>query len=48
MYDQWSVSEMDALMHESRLGLETIQSGETQEGAARFASGEGRHGRFDG
>ncbi len=48
VYDQWSVSEMDALMHESRLGLETIQSGETQEGAARFASGEGRHGRFDG
>ncbi|MHB1630355.1 MAG: crotonase/enoyl-CoA hydratase family protein [Bacilli bacterium] len=30
------------------LGLQVINSGETQEGAARFASGEGRHGAFSG
>jgi enoyl-CoA hydratase len=34
----------EALHHESRLGLETIRSGETREGAQRFARGEGRHG----
>ena len=45
-YDQWSLPLDDALRHETELGLVTIQSGETQEGAARFASGEGRHGSF--
>ena len=44
-YDQWSLSLQDALANETRLGLETIMSGETLEGAARFAAGEGRHGR---
>ena len=44
-YDQWSLSLPDALANETRLGLETIMSGETLEGAARFAAGEGRHGR---
>jgi hypothetical protein len=29
---------------EARFGLHTIDSGETQLGAARFASGAGRHG----
>jgi enoyl-CoA hydratase len=43
-YDQWSLDLPDALAHETRLGLETIGSGETLEGAARFAQGEGRHG----
>ncbi len=46
-YDQWSLSPDDALLRETELGLVTIQSGETLEGAARFASGEGRHGSFD-
>jgi len=46
-YDQWSLSLEEALRHETELGLETIRSGETQEGAARFAAGEGRHGTFD-
>ena len=46
-YDQWSLSLDDALLRETELGLTVIASGETQEGAARFASGEGRHGTFD-
>ncbi|MDQ4145752.1 MAG: crotonase/enoyl-CoA hydratase family protein [Actinomycetota bacterium] len=37
----------DALTNEFRLGMETIATGETQEGARRFASGKGRHGAFD-
>lgn len=44
-YDQWDLSLDDALAHETALGLETILSGETAEGAARFASGAGRHGQ---
>jgi enoyl-CoA hydratase len=41
---QWGLSEPDALVLEARFGLHTIESGETHLGAARFASGEGRHG----
>jgi enoyl-CoA hydratase len=41
---QWSMSEADALTAEARLGRATIDSGETLEGAARFAAGAGRHG----
>jgi enoyl-CoA hydratase len=36
-----------ALQEETRLGLEVIRSGETREGASRFASGAGRHGDFN-
>ncbi len=42
--DQWDLGLADALVHESDLGLATIMSGETLEGAARFAAGAGRHG----
>jgi len=45
-YEQWSLDETAALANEWRLGIATIQSGETREGATRFASGAGRHGRF--
>ena len=38
----------EALAQEFSLGLETLRSGETVEGATRFAQGAGRHGRFDG
>jgi enoyl-CoA hydratase len=41
---QWGLSEPEALVLEARFGLHTIDSGETQLGAARFASGAGRHG----
>lgn len=43
-YEQWGRSLDDALANEVRLGLEPIRAGETQRGAARFASGAGRHG----
>ncbi len=43
--DQWSLDEPAALVRETELGFGTIASGETLAGAARFASGSGRHGR---
>jgi enoyl-CoA hydratase len=43
-YEQWSLDLPDALARETELGLTTIASGETLEGASRFAAGEGRHG----
>jgi enoyl-CoA hydratase len=43
-YEQWGLTIDEALVHETELGLVTIRSGETREGAARFAAGEGRHG----
>ena len=46
-YEQLSLSFQDAMDNEFRLGLTTIESGETQDGARRFADGAGRHGRFD-
>jgi enoyl-CoA hydratase len=36
----------DALANETRLGLDVIRSGETRDGASRFAAGAGRHGKF--
>ncbi|MEM7216926.1 MAG: crotonase/enoyl-CoA hydratase family protein [Pseudomonadota bacterium] len=46
-YDQWQLPLEDALRHETRLGIEVIESGETRAGATRFAQGKGRHGDFD-
>ncbi len=43
---QWGMSHDEALRSETRLGFETIGSGETLDGAARFSDGEGRHGKF--
>jgi enoyl-CoA hydratase len=43
---QWDLSEEEAISNEMRGGLEVIASGETFSGAARFASGIGRHGTF--
>ena len=45
-YEQWGMSFEDALHNETLLGRETIESGETREGATRFAQGAGRHGDF--
>jgi enoyl-CoA hydratase len=45
---QWDLEEEDAIASEMRGGLEVIASGETLSGAARFASGAGRHGAFGG
>lgn len=44
--EQWSLNEAGALLNETRLGLQTLASGETVEGATRFTQGQGRHGRF--
>jgi len=46
-YRQWELPLEEALVLETRLGSEVIASGETREGAARFASGAGRHGSFE-
>ena len=46
LYEQWNLDMDGALINETRLGLEVIRSGETVEGAKRFASGKGRHGSF--
>jgi enoyl-CoA hydratase len=43
-YEQWGMSEHEAMVNEVRRGLATIRSGETLTGAQRFAAGEGRHG----
>lgn len=42
--EQWSLGHDDAMANETRRGLEVVRSGETAEGAARFAAGAGRHG----
>lgn len=46
-YHQWDLDLDAALLHESQLGIEVIHSGETRAGASRFASGAGRHGKFE-
>src|SRR5579884_493859 len=44
VYEQWSRPWTEALRNETRRGLEVLQSGESVEGARRFAAGRGRHG----
>ncbi len=44
--EQWTLPLEGAIAHELALGVETIASGETVEGAARFTKGAGRHGAF--
>lgn len=45
-YEQVGMSLEAALKNEADRGLATIRSGEHVEGAKRFASGSGRHGKF--
>jgi enoyl-CoA hydratase len=47
-YEQWPLSWEDARLNELRLGMETLNSGEAHSGAAKFSSGKGRHGQFEG
>lgn len=42
--EQWDLSQDDAMRNELTRGLDTLASGETLDGAARFSSGAGRHG----
>lgn len=44
--EQWDLDFEAAMSNETKRGLEVITSGETREGAARFAAGAGRHGSF--
>ena len=44
--EQWDLEFDEAMANETRRGQEVIRSGETREGAARFAAGAGRHGAF--
>ena len=46
-YEQWAMSLPAALEMEVRRGMDVIRSGETREGATRFAEGAGRHGSLD-
>ncbi|MEJ5375505.1 MAG: crotonase/enoyl-CoA hydratase family protein [bacterium] len=45
-YQGMDLSFSEAMQNEFALGMQTIQSGESLKGAARFAMGEGRHGTF--
>ncbi len=47
VYEQLPLALRDALDMEARRGMEVIRSGETREGATRFAEGAGRHGEFE-
>lgn len=42
--EQWGLGWEAAVLNEFRLGIKTVESGETEAGARRFASGIGRHG----
>jgi enoyl-CoA hydratase len=44
-YEQWSLSLDQAIKNEFRRGMEVISSGESLQGASRFAAGHGRHGK---
>jgi len=47
VYEQWDHDYQHAMMKEFAHGTATLQTGEARSGAARFASGRGRGGRFD-
>jgi enoyl-CoA hydratase len=42
--EQWSLGSHEAMLNEFHRGMTVINSGESKEGATRFASGAGRHG----
>ena len=44
--EQWSLDWGAATAREIELGLETLRSGESRDGAARFTAGQGRGGAF--
>jgi enoyl-CoA hydratase len=47
LIEQWGISHENAMRNELRIGMDTLRSGETLEGASRFAAGAGRHGSLD-
>jgi len=46
LLEQWGMNHDQALRNETRIGFATMNSGETFDGASRFAQGAGRHGNF--
>ncbi len=46
-YEQFSMDLPAAIVNEFHHGMRVLQSNETLAGAQRFASGEGRHGKFE-
>lgn len=42
--EQWGLGWDQAVLNEFRHGIATVESGETEAGARRFAVGAGRHG----
>ena len=42
--EQWELGWQQATLNEFRLGIATVATGETEDGARRFAAGAGRHG----
>ena len=46
-YEQWGLPSDEAMRNEFRRGMTVLGSGETAEGARRFAGGAGRHGQTD-
>ena len=42
--EQWELGWQQATLNEFRLGIATVATGETEDGARRFAAGDGRHG----
>ncbi|EEA94620.1 crotonase/enoyl-CoA hydratase family protein [Pseudovibrio sp. JE062] len=44
MFEQWDMTETEAIKNEMRRGLSVISSGETVSGATAFSHGKGRHG----
>jgi enoyl-CoA hydratase len=46
VYEQWALSPEEARRNELKHGLQVLASGESRAGAQRFASGEGKHGKF--
>jgi enoyl-CoA hydratase len=46
-YEQWNLSLGDAILNEFNRGMDVVNSGETLKGAKQFASGIGKHGKFD-
>jgi enoyl-CoA hydratase len=47
-YEQWPLPVADAMRLELEHGMRVLRAGDAREGAARFVSGEGRHGRAAG
>ncbi len=46
-YEQWDLDFEEAIQNEFKHGMYTIESGESFNGAAQFAKGNGKHGAFN-